>query len=194
MNKKKIIVLLGHPNQESFSSALTNAYIEGAKSAGASVRIHDISKMDFDPNLKLGYQAIQDLEPDLKRFQEDLVWAEHFVLGFPMWWGGMPAMVQGLFDRALLPGFAFKFVEGEMLQKKLLTGRSARALITMDTPSWWYRFVLGRPLTLRLRRQILKFCGFKPAKIKLYAGVGHSKPEQRAKWLSDAKALGKQMA
>ena len=185
---------MGHPNAESYCAQLLDAYMEGAKAAGAEVRMCKLSEMEFDANLKMGYKEIQALEPDLRKFQADILWADHFVLAFPMWWGGMPAMLQGLFDRSFLPGFAFKFKEGSPFQAKLLSGRTARALITMDSPSWWYRLILGRPLTLRLKRQILKFCGFKPAKTSIFGGVGHSKPEQRAKYLAKAKTLGQKLA
>lgn len=49
----------------------------------------------------------QALEPCLQRCQESLLWAEHLIIVYPVWWGTMPALLKGWLDRVLLPGFAF---------------------------------------------------------------------------------------
>ncbi len=190
MEKKKILLLLGHPNNASLCASLAKEYAAGAEQGGAEVRVHRIGDMDFDPTLHLSYQEKQTLEPDLMRFQADLVWAEHVVMLFPMWWGGMPAVLKGLIDRTFLPGFAFKFNEGSSFQAKLLAGRSVRVILTMDSPNFWYNWVLGRPLTKALKRQILGFCGLKPMKFTILGNVRGSTPEKRKAWLAMVRKLG----
>lgn len=194
MDKKRVLVLLGNPSNETFCGALAEAYIDSAKKAGAEIRYTRLADLEFDPNLKLGYKSVQSLEPDLVQFQKDLLWAEHFVLFFPMWWGGFPGNLQGLFDRTFLPGFAFKFHEGKMLQEKLLKGRSAHAFITMDSPNWYYRLFLGAPLSKRLKKQVLKFCGFDPVKITILGGVGQAKKESLDKMLASIQKFGSKIA
>ncbi len=190
MEKKRILVLLGHPNNQSLCAALAQSYVDGALQSGAEVRVHRISEMQFDTTLHLGFEGKQALEPDLQAFQTDLVWAQHVVMVFPLWWGGMPAPLKGLIDRTFLPGFAFKYKEGSPFQAKLLAGRSARVIMTMDSPNFWYNWVLGRPLTKGLKRQILGFCGFKPSKFTLLGNVRSSTPKKRQKWLADMRQLG----
>ncbi len=194
MEKKRTLLLLGHPNNLSLCAALAAEYEKGARESGAEVRVHRIGDMQFDPTLHLGFQGKQPLEPDLERFQADLEWAQHLVMVFPLWWGGMPAALKGLVDRAFLPGFAFKYKEGSPFQAKLLAGRTASVILTMDSPNFWYNWVLGRPLTKVLKRQILGFCGFSRLKFTILGNVRASTPEKRQVWIAKVKSLGAKLA
>ncbi|MDH5389479.1 MAG: NAD(P)H-dependent oxidoreductase, partial [Gammaproteobacteria bacterium] len=107
--EKKILVILGHPDEESFCGALAKAYIEGAKDSGNEVHTINLGELKFDPVLWKGYSKIQELEPDLVNAQELMQWSNHIVFIYPNWWGTMPALMKGFFDRAFLPGFAFKY-------------------------------------------------------------------------------------
>lgn len=187
---KKVFILLGHPDPNSFNAALLDAYVTGLRTTAVDIRISRLSDMQFDPSLHLGYNAIQALEPNLVKFQADIAWCEHFVLVMPLWWGGAPAALKGLFDRALLPGFAFKYQEGNPFPQKLLKGRSAHVLLTMDGPGFWYRWVLGRPWTHTLRRQILGFSGFKPVRVSVFGSLHGAKPADRQAHIDKARRLG----
>ena len=111
MTTKNIFILLGHPDPETdtFSKAMTEAYEKGAKDTGHTVRRTNLGEVDFDPILHKGYKEIQELEPGLREIQENIKWADHFVVVYPNWWNTMPALLKGFFDRAWLPGFAFNF-------------------------------------------------------------------------------------
>ena len=65
----RIAVILGHPDSESFSSAIARAYVKGALEQGAEVRRIDLSQLKFDPVLWHGYSEAQALEPDLVEAQ-----------------------------------------------------------------------------------------------------------------------------
>ena len=188
--KKKILVILGHPDAESFCGALANAYVNGAKATGAGVRILKLGDLDFDPVLWKGYNRVQELEPDLKESQELINWSSHIVFVYPNWWGTMPALLKGFFDRVFLPGFAFKYRENSEFWDKLLSGRTAHLIVTMDTPPWYYRWIYHRPGHNEMRRAILGFCGIKVVKITELAIVRSSLPEKRDKWISMVERLG----
>lgn len=100
MPHKKIVILLGHTDTESASCSLAGAYEEGARSAGHMVKRFNIGEMKFDPVLHHGYRMIQDLEPDLVHFQESLKNADHFVIIYPNWWSGPPAILKGFLVRS----------------------------------------------------------------------------------------------
>jgi NAD(P)H dehydrogenase (quinone) len=190
----KILVIVGHPDPESFCSALSRAYIEGAANKSAQIRTIDLSDLSFDPNLKYGYRKRTELEEDLVRAQEFISWADHLVIVYPTWWGTMPAVLKGFFDRVFLPGFAFKYRDNSALWDKLLTGKSAHMIVTMDTPSWYNRLVYRHAGHRVMKRNILNFCGIKPVRLTEINQVSSSSEEQRAKWLKKVKLLGSKLA
>lgn len=169
--KKKIFILLGHPDKDSFNCTLADEYERGAEEAGHEVRRMNLGDFSFDPILHYGYRVKQELEPDLLAFQENMRWCEHFVVFYPSWWSTMPALLKGLFDRVWLPGFAFKFTS-EFSWTKLLKGRSARMFVTSDTIPFLQRLIFG-DTTNELRNGILWFAGFAPIRVKKFGYLKH---------------------
>ena len=103
----------------------------------------------------------------------------------------MPALMKGFFDRVFLPGFAFKYQDNNsLLPDKLLSGRTAHLMVTMDTPTWYYRWIYHRPGHNQMKRTILEFCGIKVVKITEFAPIKGSSQKQIEKWISLAKELG----
>lgn len=158
-----ILVILGHPSSKSWNAALAQTYQQAALDAGADVRMLALGDISFDPILWGGFQSEQPLEPALIQAQQDIEWADHIVFVFPMWWATMPALLKGFVDRVMLPNWAFAYQKNG-LPKKLLKGRTARIITTMDSPGWWYRFLLRRSLHRTFVQGILHFVGIKPVK------------------------------
>ena len=77
--KKNILVILGHPDTNSFCGSLARAYIESAKVSGSEVRELQPGKLKFDPVLWNGYNKIHELEPDLAKARELIQWSNHMV-------------------------------------------------------------------------------------------------------------------
>lgn len=187
--QKRVLVILGHPSETSFCGALSTQYVEAARSAGHEVRVLALGNLAFDPVLRQGYREPQPLEADLVQAQAQLLWAQHLVLVFPIWWGGVPALLKGFLDRTLLPGFAFSYQSGSPFPKKLLHGRTADLLVSMDTPPWYYRWVYAMPGLHQMRRTTLAFCGITPKKTLTFGPILGSTPARRDTWLRKARAL-----
>ena len=189
MMSKRVLVIVGHPSTDSFCAALADSYVETAIGAGQDVRVLYLGDLCFDPVLHEGYNRIQPLEPDLIKAQVDITWAEHLVLVFPVWWGGVPALLKGFLDRILLPGFAFSYRKGKAFPEKLLLGRSAYLLVTMDTPPWYYKWVYRMPALHQMRKTTLAFCGIKPVATLTFGPILDSTAKQRDNWLEQARKL-----
>lgn len=187
---RKILLINGHPNKDSFNFALANSYKEGAKKTGALIQEITISDLDFNPNLQFGYQKRTELEPDLLHAWEKILWADHLVWIHPVWWGGLPAITKGFIDRLFLPGFAFSYRENSIFWNKHLKGKTARIITTLDQPGWFYRLFFGRPSVNQLRKSTLKFCGVKPVKLTYIGIVKTSKIGEREKWLRKVSRIG----
>lgn len=190
---KKIALINGHPNNESFNFALAEAYKKGAENSGAEIKEIIIRDLDFNPNLQFGYQKRMDLEPDLIKAWEIIQWADHLVWIHPVWWGGLPAVTKGFIDRLFLPGLAFKYRENSVWWDKLLTGKTAHIITTLDQPSWYYRIFYGRPSINQLKKSTLEFCGIKPVKVTYIGIIKNAKEEQRKKWIEKVYSLGEKL-
>jgi NAD(P)H dehydrogenase (quinone) len=166
----RLLIINGHPDGNpddgSLTNALCDAYEEAAraKAGDAEVTRIDLRALRFDPILHRGYAAPQPLEPDLARAAAAIVAARHVTWFYPCWWNAPPALVKGFLDRVLTPGFAFRYDEAKALPEKLLTGRSARFVTSMDSPWLWHVLVNGSALHVQLRRSTLGFCGFSPVR------------------------------
>lgn len=180
---KNIAVILGHPDATSYCAALATAYVNAAEEAGHSVKFFKLGEIEFDPTLHQGYNKRQELEPGLKEIQEAITWAKHLVFVYPIWWGSMPSLLKGLFDRVLLPGYAFKYRGNSRFWDKLLSGRSAHVFVTMDTPPWYYRLIYKMPGHNQIKKVILEFCGIKPVEITSFGPIRYSSQKKREKWL-----------
>lgn len=193
MTSRKIFILLGHPDRSGFCGEMADSYESAARAAGHTVERMNIGEMQFDPILHKGYRAMQDLEPDLKRFQELVTSSDHFVIVYPVWWVGMPALLKGLFDRAWLPGSAFRYIKTKAGKRtifwhRLFRGKTARILMASGTHPLLVKFLPGN-VNAQLKWGILWFAGFKVW--TRWFGPSENIPEARkARWLAEVRKLG----
>lgn len=194
MRKKKIFILLGNEDKNTFNGALADAYEKGAKEAGHEIRRMNIGEMKFDPLLHKGYKEIQELEPDLNEVQENMKWCDHFALFYPNWWGTMPAILKGMFDRMFLPGFAFHYKKEGFLKGiiwyKLLKGRSACVWVTLNNPPILASILFGDN-TNEIKKNILGFGGFAPVRVERRGPVERMPEEDLKKMKSQAHDAGR---
>lgn len=187
---KRILIINGNPDKESLSYELTESYKKGADSVGAKCNVIHLTDLDFDPVLKFGYRKKPELEPDLVQAQNQILAADHLVFVYPTWWGTYPALLKGFIDRVFLPKFAFKYKEGSLFWDKLLTGKTARLIVTMDTPKWYYSLNYKSPGHNSMKKGILNFCGVKPVRISSFGPVKSAKEEKVQSWKDKVYKLG----
>jgi NAD(P)H dehydrogenase (quinone) len=190
MSFKKILIIQGHPDKESLCFALSAAYKKGATSSGAEIRELNLVDLKFDLILRMGYREIQPLEPDLAKAQECIIWADHIVFVYPTWWVGLPALLKGFVDRVFLPGFAFKYRKNSPFWDKLLKGRSARIITTMDAPKIYNIFSYRSDGHISFRKGTLEFCGVSPVHTTVFGMVRFSEETKRKSWIKEAEKLG----
>lgn len=188
---KKILVINGNPDTQSLCSELARSYKKGADSAGTECKLVHLAELEFNPVLTYGYRQRTELEPDLVLLQEEIRNANHLVLVYPNWWGTYPALLKGFLDRILLPGFAFRYRENKMQMDKLLTNKTARLIVTMDSPKWYYTLFQKSPGHNSMKKGILEFCGIKPVKISSFGPVITSVESTRKAWITKVEKMGK---
>lgn len=185
MSSPRVLILLGHPDTRSFGGAIAQAYQAAATQAGCEVELLHVAALEFDATPR---GRPPELEPSLEDARRKIREASHLVLVYPTWLGAMPARMKGFFERVFSDNFAFRFKEGSNLPERLLKGRSADVLVTMDTPPWAYRWLIGAPGHRMVQRSILAPAGIGPTKVMSIGPLKSSSDERRQRWLEAVKA------
>ena len=178
---KKIFIWVAHPKANTLNSGIADAYAAGAARQGAEIRRMDLSDMAFDLNFE-GYDdpyadntkaAVgsggKALEPDLLQWQANMRWADHVMIVHPYWWGAMPTKAKAVLDRALTPGFAFKYHQRGVKWDNLLYRSPGRRVI---------------------KNQVLDFCGIKSKNILQWGSVKLASDKKIGRWIGKAEKLG----
>lgn len=170
MTARRVLLIDGHPDAGRLSAHLLDHYA-AALPQGTQIDRLAIRDLDFDPILHRGYAAVQEQEPDLQAAWARIEACDHLVMAFPMWMGAEPALLSGFITRVFLPGRAFRYHQDDPWWDRLLAGRSADVIVTMDTPPVFLRLFYFDPLGWRLKRQVLGFCGFRPLRLFYFGPV-----------------------
>ncbi|MFG6488119.1 NAD(P)H-dependent oxidoreductase [Roseateles sp. BYS78W] len=188
----RIAIIQAHPDPAGghLCHTLAEAYAEGAREAGHELRRIDVAQLDF-PLLRSQKDWLEGEVPaSLRPAQEVIHWAEHLVFFFPLWLGDMPALLKGFLEQIARRGFAFEPVPGNPLGKKLLTGRSARVVVTMGMPALVYRWIFRAHSLRSLERNILGFVGIAPIHETLVGGVDGLGTDGVGRWLDEMGEMG----
>ncbi len=108
---------------------------------------------------------------------------------FPLWLGTMPALLKAFLEQVARPGKAYA-AEQKGFPRKLLTGRSARLVVTMGMPAFIYRFWFRAHGLRGMERSILKFVGIAPCRESLFGLVDAASDDRRNGWLGEMRKLG----
>lgn len=158
----RILVVDGHPDpsRERFCHALTEAYVEGARSTGKETRLISVAEAAF-PLLRTAAEfGTAPDAPAILRAREDMVWADHIVLIFPLWLGGAPALLRGFLEQIARGAFVAEISKRGVQQK--LKGKSARLIVTMGMPAPIYRLWFREHGVRNIMQGILGLGGVAP--------------------------------
>lgn len=185
----RIAIIDGHPDPDRghFDHALADAYAEGAKSRHEVKRI-EVGALDF-PLLRSPKAWLESEPPAaIEAAQAAIRWAHHLVFVYPLWLGDVPALFKGFLEQVARPGFAIgKMDKG--FPEKLLSGRSARVIVTMGMPAAFYQLYFRAHSLKSLERNILGFAGIAPIRHSIIGNVDKGDAYRR-KWLTRVRELG----
>lgn len=186
-----ILIIQGHPDPERthLCHALGEAYAKGAQNAGHHVECVEVAQLNF-PLLRSEKAFETEPVPEtLADARDKLLSAGHVVIIYPLWLGGMPALLKGFLEQLLRPGVVYDR-DGKGGQTMALKGRSARVIVTMGMPALAYRFYFFAHSLRALKRNILRFVGFSPVRDTVLGMVGNASEAKVKKWLAKMEALG----
>ncbi|MBI3776731.1 MAG: NAD(P)H-dependent oxidoreductase [Gammaproteobacteria bacterium] len=190
---KNITIIQGHPDPSGkpFGYALARAYADGARAAGHTVRLIEVAQLDFELLRSKNDFYKGTAPPSIRAAQDVITWAEHLVFFYPLWLGEMPALLKGFLEQVARPGFAFENSSDEKMGKKLLTGKSARIVVTMGMPALIYRWYFRAHGLKSLKRNILGFVGIAPITDTLIGMIESDDARRREAWLQKMHILGR---
>ena len=187
-----ILVILGHPDPNSFNQALARTAREELERLGGRVVFHDLAGEGFDPVLpvdEIPKDAV--LPPDIAAHCAELAAADGVVIIHPNWWGMPPAVLKGWIDRVVRCGVAYEFGEtdgGEGVPIRLLTKlKSVVVLNTGNTPLERELAVFGDPLERIWRDCVFGLCAEADFHRRYFTVVCESSLEQRQGWLEEVR-------
>jgi len=190
---KRITIIDGHPDPDAdrYCHALAGAYASGAAESAHAVKRITIAELDV-PFLRSQSEWEHGMPSNaLAAAQQDIAWANHVVIIYPLWLGSMPALLKAFLEQVFRPGFAIA-PDPSKMWAKLLNGRSARVVVTMGMPAWIYRWYFFAHSLKSLERNILGFVGIAPIKETLIGGIGAMDQNDRKRRLDDMRALGRE--
>lgn len=147
----RLLLVFCHPDPDSYGAALRDAALQSLRDGGHDVRLVDLYAEGFDPvfsrDEKRTYLA--DTAQNIRGVQahvDALKWAEGWVVVYPTWFYGAPAMLKGWLERVWLPGVSFRVasarrrtIGGALGNIRLFVG------ITTSGSPWWWLKVIGDP-------------------------------------------------
>lgn len=189
---KRIAIIDGHPDPDPgrFCHAISAAYAEGAKRAGHDVERIDIALIDFPLLRGKSEWETGAVPPAIRDCQQAIARADHIAIVFPLWLGGMPALLKAFLEQALRPGFAIG-KDRMSLRPGLLTGKTSRIVVTMGMPALLYRWFFFAHGLRNLRRNILRFCGIGKIRTTLIGAIEGRSADDRDRLLETIREMGR---
>lgn len=188
----KIVVVEGHPDPspDHLNRALADRYADAAIAAGHEVRRIRVGQLDFPLLRSSDDFALGQTPPQIHDAQRDIAWADHLAFFFPLWIGDMPSLMKAFLEQTFRPGFALDYGGKGRFPKRLLTGKSARIVVTMGMPGLAYRLIFGGH-SIEAFAASLSLCGISPVRQTVVGGLGQTPNRRSRGWVRRMAALAR---
>lgn len=162
----RALVVVAHPDPNSYTHAVASAAVRGLHAAGHHVDVVDLYDIGFRAAMSLeerrAYETDHALVHPHTVAQAELVRScDRLVFVYPTWWSGQPAILKGWLERVLVTGVAFRFDERSGKVRPALG--HVRRIVGISTYGSRRRYVTaindnGRRV---LTRALTMACGFR---------------------------------
>ena len=189
----KPLIIYAHPFNGSFCHTVKEKIIETLKEKGEDYNIIDLYEDKFDPvmsgdDLRL-YSKGETTDPNVDKYLDLLSQTSRIYLIFPVWWGVMPAILKGFFDKVFLPKRAYKYQKSGILKAMFPQIKKAVIFNTLGGPKLYHNLMLRFPVKRVVGNTTLKMIGVKKVEYVQFDSMKKSSDKLRKKWLKQTVAI-----
>lgn len=188
----KVLIIYTYPDPTGFNSAILKQ-VQASIDKGHEMKVIDLYGESFDPVLRFDrHHKRRDLkdDPAMKPYRNDLLWADHVIFIYPIWWGGMPAILKGFIDRVFAKGFAYDY-KG-LIPVGYFKDKQATLITTDDTP-WFYGRFFQEDYGRVMKKQVLKMSGFQKVYHLRLSFLRHTSEVKRQAMLEKVARISKKI-
>lgn len=180
-----ILIVYTHPNHSSLNYSLLQKALSGinANTSDKQVQVLDLYEEGFNPTLIFNESKRRRdlyLDPETKKYRDQITWADEIVYIYPIWWGRPPAMLLGYIDRMFSTGFAYENGKG-FKTKGLLVEKRVTCISTMKGPTGYIHLFLGNAHKTLMKKALFNFVGIKKVKFFEFGSMESPKGRQAKK-------------
>jgi NAD(P)H dehydrogenase (quinone) len=179
----KVLIIYSHPDTVGFSSYSLEEVKRNLALRKVDFKVIDLYKINYDPVLKINELYTvgnREISLENKQFQQEIKNSDAVIFIYPIWWGGMPAILKGFMDRVFTPGFAFKYRNNKFFKfipDKLLNDKKIIIFASSGAPRFVYKILLE---PIKLINKFVIF-GLFSLKLKTYQIYGASSFKENRK-------------
>ena len=181
----RVVVVMGHGRADGLCHHLLDVCKQELEAQNAEFRVHSLLADGFDPVLRMqpgesfALPCDAAVDPLLHRYQQDVGWADAYVIAHPVWWFSAPAILKGWVDKVLADGIAMQHMDDGPPQP-LFTGKRALVVQTFGAARVVDRIVCRGVSWAFWRRAVFFSVGISDvARLALYA-VEDIEPDELA--------------
>jgi len=145
----RVFIVHAHPEEKSFSGAMTAIAREALAGAGHESVVSDLYRMGFDPvSGRQNFTTVQDpayfkqqpeeahaaahdgFAPEIQAEHDKLFWCDVMIFQFPLWWFGLPGILKGWVDRVFAAG-GRTYGGGKWYDRGVFVGKRAMCALTI---------------------------------------------------------------
>lgn len=192
----RVLVVLAHPDPDSFNAALCLELCAGLAEAGHEPDVVDLCGDGFDPRMgpaELRRLGAGEPEPDVAALQARILQAEGLAFVFPLWWAAPPAVLKGFVDRVFQENFAFRFAPDGTVVGLLPHERALVLTTTGSTEAQARAIGFVGALEKTWDAWTLRMCGVKRVEHRYFFGVPEADEPTRLRYLAEARRAGREV-
>ena len=191
----KALIIYAHPWDGSFNHSVLEAVRKGLSDSGHKIDLIDLVKDDFNPVMSEKELALYSkggsLDPKVIDYQARIGEADYLFFIFPNWWGGVPAILKGFFDKVFLKNFAYK--KEPAPGNGLLDIKGAAVISTFDAPSIVYHMMFKPHMKKNIAFQLLRTNGVRSVKLFPFFRVQDIGDRKRKSFLAKIESFAKSL-